>query len=207
LAATLSGARIAIDPGHGPGDPGVLGPDGMTEADANHAAALETARALEARGARPFLVRRADTNPDVSERARAANDAGAEACLSIHLAAHDERRPPGVAAYFYGREGWESQAGHRLAASVVLAVSQELGLPRAVVEARQIAVLRETQMPACHVEPVDLSDRSEATSLGDRGFFEHLGSALATGLEAFFAGGPSFSPDGAEAVAGDEPDA
>src|SRR5207249_5374799 len=32
LSVTLQSARIALDPGHGPADPGAVGPTGLTEA-------------------------------------------------------------------------------------------------------------------------------------------------------------------------------
>src|SRR5207237_4787705 len=56
LSASLDGARIAIDPGHGVGDPGVSGPSGLTEAQAVFALALALSLELEMRGAFPFLL-------------------------------------------------------------------------------------------------------------------------------------------------------
>src|SRR5205809_364159 len=34
LSASIEGARVAIDAGHGPSDPGAIGPTGLTEAEA-----------------------------------------------------------------------------------------------------------------------------------------------------------------------------
>src|SRR5213080_4836834 len=57
LSASLQGARIAVDAGHGLGDPGVPGPGGMTEAAESFALASAVATELEGRGATPFLLR------------------------------------------------------------------------------------------------------------------------------------------------------
>ncbi len=55
LSATLEGARIAIDPGHGPGDTGEVGPGGTLESEATLWLAMALAEELRSRGASPFL--------------------------------------------------------------------------------------------------------------------------------------------------------
>src|SRR5439155_19953848 len=100
LDATLAGARIALDPGSAPEEAG--GP-------------LELMRALEQeltrRGASPFvLLLEGGANSD-SDRARAANLAGAEVLVSIEVRVEQDTSAPGVATAYYGREGWHSQAG------------------------------------------------------------------------------------------------
>ena len=193
LDATLSGARIAIDPGHGPGDTGVVGPEGAIEADLTQALAIAVLGALETRGAFPFLLRRPDTNPAVSERAAGANDAGAEVCISLHLAAHDAGRPAGAVAYYYGRADWASQAGRRLADAILGALEDLVELGPTGAEPKQIAVLRETRMPAVHLEPLDLNRPGDEARLKDPAFLQTLAGAIAAGVEAFF-GSSKISP-------------
>src|SRR5438445_12155368 len=50
LDASLTGARVAIDPGHGPTDPGTCGPTGLSEASATYLLAEDFATELRRRG-------------------------------------------------------------------------------------------------------------------------------------------------------------
>src|SRR6266571_2523104 len=50
LSASLQGARIAVDAGHGADDPGATGPSGVTEADEAYRLAQALVHELEARG-------------------------------------------------------------------------------------------------------------------------------------------------------------
>ena len=63
--ASLAGARIAIDPGHGPDDPGRVAPGGLTEAEAAMAIGRTLAEELRRRGAIPTLLRGPDATPAV----------------------------------------------------------------------------------------------------------------------------------------------
>ena len=77
LSATLDGARVAVDAGHGSSDPGAVGPAGTTEAAAAYRLAQSLAQTLAARGANPLLLRSAVREPSDSDRARAANELSA----------------------------------------------------------------------------------------------------------------------------------
>ncbi|HXJ62782.1 MAG TPA: peptidoglycan-binding protein, partial [Actinomycetota bacterium] len=104
MNASLEGARIAIDPGHGPQDPGVLGPGGVAEADAAWELSVALAAELHRRGAVPRLLREPDEDPPVSARAAAANEWGAEICVSVHLNAHTDQRAEGSMCLYFGNE-------------------------------------------------------------------------------------------------------
>ena len=77
------GKRIVIDPGHGGQDRGVV-VDGLSEADLM----LDLARRLEgkmaATGMEALLTRGPANCPDEAERAKFANEAGADLILSLH---------------------------------------------------------------------------------------------------------------------------
>lgn len=87
-------------------------------------------------------------HPDEHERAAAANAFGADAFLGLVV-----RQEPGTAVAYYGREGFESVGGRRLAELVAD------GLPPAVhggavpvPRGMRLPVLRETRMPAVLIE-------------------------------------------------------
>jgi len=188
LSASLEGARIAIDPGHGPGDTGDVGPAGTLESDAAFWLASALVQELRARGAAPFLLRAATTNPSPAERARSANDAGAEILIAVHLNTHDDPEAEGASTFYYGRENWFSQAGHRLAESIQQALTQSLGLKDLRTHPKSLPILRETRMPAVHVEPCFISNAREEASLGERAFQQAVAKAVTDAVEGFFAG-------------------
>jgi N-acetylmuramoyl-L-alanine amidase len=188
LSATLEGSRIAIDPGHGPGDPGDAGPAGTLEFEVTLSLATVLAEELEARGASPFLLRTAATNPPPAERARSANEAGAEILIALHLNAHDDPAAGGASTYYYGREDWFSQAGQRLAESIQQSVTERLGLKDLRTHAKSLPLLRETRMPAVHMEPCFITNAAEEARIRDPSFQRDMAAAVADAVERFFGG-------------------
>jgi N-acetylmuramoyl-L-alanine amidase len=185
---TLDGRIIAIDPGHGRQDPGATGPTGLREADAAFDLAGRLAAQLGARGARPVLLRGPDQDPEASERAATANRAEAGALVSIHLNSHDDPAAEGSAAYYYGRLGFSSAAGHALAELVQDELTAATGLRDGRTHPKAFPILRETRMPAVQVEPCFITNPKEEQLLGEEPFLRELARAMATALERFFAG-------------------
>jgi N-acetylmuramoyl-L-alanine amidase len=188
LSASLQGSRIAIDPGHGNEDPGVSGPTGLTEAETTYRAAEALVDELAGRGASPFLLRAANTNPSQSERARTANAAGAEVLIALHLNSHPDPGAEGASTYYYGREDWFSQAGRRLAELVQSELTTRLGLKDGRTHPMALPLLRETQMPAVQVEPCFITNAREEALMADEAFRRELARVLADAIERFFAG-------------------
>ncbi|MEX2294472.1 MAG: N-acetylmuramoyl-L-alanine amidase [Acidimicrobiales bacterium] len=97
----LSGATVVLDPGHGGGEPGAVGPSGTMEKDVNLAIAIETKRQLEAQGATVVLTRTGDYRITLASRAAIAQALQPTLFISIHHnAAPDEHRStPGAETY------------------------------------------------------------------------------------------------------------
>ncbi|MDP9340964.1 MAG: N-acetylmuramoyl-L-alanine amidase [Actinomycetota bacterium] len=185
LNATLEGARVAIDAGHGSDDPGAMGLSGTSEADAAFGLAVALAEELARRGAEPNLLRHADENPTPEERAERANQWGAEVCVSLHLNEGDPAAE-GAMCLYYGHEESFSPAGHRLAELVMEELVTRLGLTDGRTHPMTITILRETRMPAVQVEPCFLTNPREARLLGEEAFRHDLAIALANGVQRFF---------------------
>ncbi|MFN2526307.1 MAG: N-acetylmuramoyl-L-alanine amidase, partial [Actinomycetota bacterium] len=82
-------ASIVIDPGHGGGDHGEVGRAGLLESEVCWDLASRLADRLIGRGAKVGLTREAVESPDSTERARRANEFGADLLIAIHLNAHE----------------------------------------------------------------------------------------------------------------------
>ena len=82
------------------------------------------------------------------------NAARADIFLSIHHDSDQQRGAEGVAAYYFCRQGYFSEAGSLLAQHIVDRVAAELEVPALPALGRNYAVLRETVMTAVMIEPL-----------------------------------------------------
>jgi N-acetylmuramoyl-L-alanine amidase len=181
---TIVGAVIAIDPGHGGADEGVLGPSGTSESRATLAIARALSRRLSEGGAVPLLLREADDDPTPSDRAAAANEAHAAACVSIHVGG-EGTEVPGAACTFFGTSTTHSPAGQRLAELIQQRLCDRLGLKDLGTSRLAISILRETKMPAVQVEPSRISIAEEEQRLRDPVFVDGLAEAITDALTEF----------------------
>lgn len=183
----LVGARVLVDPSHGPGDPGHVGPSGVTEEAVSWQIASRLAAHLGARGADVLLGRGPRSNPSPRERARLANDQGAEVVLSIGVNALDTPAGSGSAAYYFGAPHFVSESGQRLAALASSAMVTDGWTPDCRVHPVTWSLLRETRMTAVVVEPGFISCPSDEARLADPEAQESLAAALAAAVGMFYA--------------------
>lgn len=184
----LVGTRILVDPSHGPGDCGAIGPSGVSEAEiAWQLAARLTAR-LSARGAQPVLSRGPATNPAGTQRARLANEQGVELVISIGLNALSAPVASGSATYYYGVPRFLSEGGLRLAHLVQDAVLRAGGGPDCRVHPMSWSILAQTRMPAIVTEPGFITSPTDERRLLHPARQDRLAEALVEALERFFQG-------------------
>lgn len=183
----LVGAKVLIDPSHGPGDPGHVGRSGVTEAEVSWQIASRLAARLGARGAQVTLARGPGNNPSPSARARLANDQGAEIALSIGVGGLDTPAAAGSAAYYFGAPHFVSEAGQRLAELASDHVVAAGWVPDCRVHPRTWALLRETRMTAVVVEPGFISNPVDEARLADPTAQEVLAAALSECVAAYYA--------------------
>lgn len=185
---SLSGHRVAIDPGHGPGDPGSTGAGGLVEANVTWQLAELLAEELRRRGAEPVLLRSRDEDASASERAARANAARADALVAIHLNDHGDAAAEGSSCYYFGRLESYSVAGRALADVVQEEVVARTGVKDGRTHPKAFPILRESTMPAVHLEPCFISNPKEEQLLGQDRFRRELAAAVAEALERYFAG-------------------
>jgi N-acetylmuramoyl-L-alanine amidase len=158
----LSGAVVAIDPAGS--DP------------SSFEVATILADELGRMGAKPAVLRSRTEDPAPSDRARAANDVDAAACVSIHV--DRDRVASGPVCFSFGSASTHSPMGMRLAQLIVEELAMASGTAGST-ERLAAALLRETRMPAVQVEPVVHGELDTALTA----------RAIATGLARFFAAG------------------
>jgi len=185
--ATLAGRIVVLDAGHGPADPGGVGPAGLAEETATLDLVETLGTELARQGAAALLLRPPGQDPSMEDRVGAARASGADALLSIHLNSHDDPSAEGSSSYYFGWMGSVSVPGRALA-DLIQDELAELGLRDGRTHPKGYPLLRETPMPAVQVEPCFITNPKEESLLAEEGFRRDVARALARGLERFFAG-------------------
>jgi N-acetylmuramoyl-L-alanine amidase len=107
---------VVLDPGHGGKFPhdGAHGRGGLIEKNLSLAVAQKTKQMLEAAGATVVLTRETDEDISLTERARIANEAGADLFVSIHCNSMEKREDRkvtrGVETYFLSPDPTDAEA-------------------------------------------------------------------------------------------------
>jgi len=163
-----------IDAGHGGDDRGAQLANGAAEKDITLAMARRIKAELQDRGIQAHLLREADYNLSLDQRAEISNEQRASVYLSIHASPPGEgvriyapalTAPPPAAGRFLP---WESAQSVHLKRSQALAraVSNELnrkGIPAAMMSA-PLRPLNNINAPAIGIELVEGDGRREITS-------------------------------------------
>ncbi|MEK7294690.1 MAG: N-acetylmuramoyl-L-alanine amidase, partial [Nitrospirota bacterium] len=104
LDTTRSDVKIiVIDPGHGGKDPGALGRSGMAEKDITLFVSLRLRELIIKRLGRGVLMTRdRDVFIELEDRAKFANNMGADLFVSVHVNSHPQRSTKGVEIYHFG---------------------------------------------------------------------------------------------------------
>lgn len=203
----LVGKRIVIDPGHGGNDDGVVVPDGMlrwTEADIVYDLASRLEGRLGAAGVAVHLTRSGQTSPADRDRARFANEVGADLLISLHTDGHANPAAQGVAAYHFGAGeqfgtgslGVASTVGERLAGLVGREVAARAGMLDCGSHAKRWDLLRLTRMPAVRVEVGYLTSPDDRAKLIDPVFRDRVIEAIVAAVQRMYLTAESDCPTG-----------
>lgn len=183
---TLDRCTLVIDAGHGGDDSGVVNEDGVTEKDINMGIAGHLANQLERAGARVVLTREGDQAVPLYIRPATANTARADLFLSLHVNRHVNPGAQGVAAYYFSRKGYYSEAGRLLAGYITDSIEAATGLNALPPLGRNYAVLRETEMTAILVEPFFITASDIREKAGTDEFSRLLAEAIFMGISRYF---------------------
>ncbi len=205
LVALPAGARagsglVVIDPGHGGGDAGAVGPTGFAEKTANLDIGLRIKTLLRGSGHPVKLTRSTDISPntpprdltgdgrinvsdDLQARVNIANNARAQAFVSIHNNAGPSSAK-GTETYYWTASASNNQS-QRLANLIQKELVAEIGRSNRGVKGANFYVLRRTNMPAALVEGAFISNPTEEGLLKTPAFRQKIAAAVYRGIVKF----------------------
>ena len=167
---------VVIDPGHGGNNPGAVY-QGRQEKDDTLALSLAVGRILEQNGVNVYFTRTEDVYESPAQKAMEANAVGGDYFVSIHRNSGTyPNQFTGVVSLVYS--GYDEAA--RLADNINERLEQVGFENNGVVERTNLAVLRQTEMPAVIVE-VGFINTDADNRLFDQRFYE-VAQAIADGI-------------------------
>ncbi len=170
---------VVLDPGHGGADPGAIGIGGLREKDVIFPITLEAGRLLQQRGVRVVFTRSDDRTLDLETRVQIAQQANADAFVSIHANALNLSRPDvnGLETYHYPG----STTGAALAQAIHRNLTASITVVDRGVRQANFYVLRRTTMPATLVEVGFVTGQQDAANLADSNHRNRIAQAIAQG--------------------------
>lgn len=142
-------AKIFLDPGHGAHDPGAVGKNSK-EKDNVLKVGLRLKTLLESAGHTVKMSRSTDVFIELSERASMANAWGADYFISLHNNSATATSATGFETFIFN--GAVSAATYKLQASIHNAIASKIGIRDRGMKRQNLAVLRESAMPAVLIE-------------------------------------------------------
>ncbi len=186
-ATSLAGTIVAIDPGHGGQDAGVISPSGHKEKDLTLAVGLRLAELLRAEGSRVVMTRESDQTVPLYVRTDAAETAAADYLLSLHFNANPSPAAAGAVGYFFQRSHYYSEHGARLSDYIGAEIGRLSSGGFIGSLGRNFAVLREPTGIAVLIEPLFLSNPADDARAGRAEYVERLARAVVAGFARYLA--------------------
>ncbi len=192
---TLEGKVICIDPGHGGGDAGAIGPTGVMEKSVTLRVALKLQELLEAEGAQVIMTRRTDKQvswkgdkasaiEELQARCDVANKAKATIFISIHADSFTNHAARGSTGYYYSKT--EGNSAKRLADAIRRGVCEQLKTPSRGTQPCNFYVVRHTDMAATLIELAFISNAEEEKLLDSDEGIEKAAQGIFDGIEDYF---------------------
>ncbi|HCJ11286.1 MAG TPA: N-acetylmuramoyl-L-alanine amidase CwlD [Clostridiales bacterium] len=198
VTGVLSGLVVAIDPGHGGFDPGVITDSGVVEADLNLAVSLKLRDILVRAGAEVFLTRTEDRDllqpgdsqrhgsavrAELIRRVEAVKRAGADLLVSLHCNSFPSSVWRGAQTFYMPGA---HPGGRFLAEAIQGELVRVTGETDRQPNGRQdIFLIRETDAPAVVVEMGFLSNPRDLALLQDPDYQHLIAMAIFFGICRF----------------------
>lgn len=168
---------VALDPGHGGGDPGAVGIGDIHEADIVLSISQQVASLLQQSGVQVILTRSDDTEIDLQPRVDIAEQVRANLFVSIHANSMGMDRPDvnGIETYYYS-------SGAGLAQAIQTSMVGSLGMKDRGVRQARFYVIKNTTMPSVLVETGFVTGSEDAPRLANAAYQSQIAAAIARGI-------------------------
>lgn len=185
----LAGKVIVIDPGHGGGNPGAVGPGSVTESSVNLAVALKVKKLLENGGAKVVMTRSTDRyvaapgsslGQELQERLDIANANKADIFVSLHSNSNENASIQGAMTFYH------ANSAKPLADSIQNSLIKSTGAVNKGVESATFYVLRNASMPSVLVEMGFLTNPQEEQKLNSASYQEKIALGVYQGIANYF---------------------
>lgn len=183
-----AGKVIAIDAGHGGGDPGALGPGGMQEKDVTLDVALRLSRWLRERGCQVRLSRRSDVSMPPPVRTAWVRQTASDVLVSLHCDSVSGRpNVTGVTTYFHRAQSACRALAEKVQQYLVRATNApDLGVRSDyTLYDRGLYILRCAERPAVLVETGYISHAGTAKLLAQPDYRQKLAEGVGEGVLAY----------------------
>jgi N-acetylmuramoyl-L-alanine amidase len=169
-------ALIALDAGHGGSNPGAVY-NGRQEKDDALDLTLAVGSILEANGVGVYYTRNTDIYESPYQKAKEANDVGADYFISIHRNSSPyPNQYSGVESLVYSSYGQAAKLAEDINAELEQVGFENLG----VTERPNLVVLNSTQMPAVLVEAGFINTDADNEMFDER--FDAMAQAISDGV-------------------------
>ena len=195
-AGVLAGRTIVLNPEEGGSNPGGIS-GGIEEKTVNLATTLDVGALLRQAGAHVVYTRTTDVAVRLPARAALANQAQADAFVTLAANAINDPAVSGVVTYFGGPSGYAGgltrpaglvEQGRLLAQAVQTGVVQTTGAVDRGVQPANFYVLGYATMPAILIETGFMTNPAEAQLLATARYQQTIAEGIVTGLTRFFRG-------------------
>lgn len=180
---TFENKTIVLDPGHGGNDSGTIGTNGNLEKELTLYTARTLQKKLEASGANVIITREDDRYFSLSSRVRLSNIHRADAFISLHYDAAEQKNIRGITPYYY----------HKSQQSLANAINKSLEaqghLKIRPARSGDYHVLRHNSQPAVLIELGYLSNPEEEMIVTSNDYQHAVTTAIYDGLGNYFKSG------------------
>lgn len=173
--------KIVLDAGHGGKDPGAVNGSHQEKVYALDIV-KRLGKILSGRGVNVLYTREDDTYPTLRDRTDYANEVNADYFISIHLNSAANSTAKGIETLIYGNGGNAEALAEKVQASLINATD---AINRGVKVRTNLAVLKNTNMPAILVETGFISNPEEVKKLATEQYREILAKAIADGVSEY----------------------
>lgn len=193
---------IVIDPGHGGKDLGTTAEIGLPthEKVVNLATAQMLQTYLQQMGFRTLMTRQRDVFISLSERCQYANEQNADLYISVHYNSAPSDKAHGIEVFYFNslENIKRANASKELAKSVLDNVISLTGAKSRGVKHGNLAVIRETSMPAILIEGGFFTNADEYQKIKDPAYQKKIAWGIALGVNKFVTGNKNFLTTRAE---------